>query len=62
MIYVKTTPAPKGHFKCFRCHVVTRSKDGAWREGVNQQVFICKTCDRTQAFQESAAISSFKHN
>ncbi|MCM2324645.1 MAG: hypothetical protein NDJ90_15400 [Oligoflexia bacterium] len=41
--------APKGQFKCFHCRALTRSKDGAWHELVNQQVFLCKPCETVHA-------------
>ena len=44
MNYVRRGSAPKGQIKCFRCRAVTRSRDGAWHDLENRQVFLCLSC------------------
>jgi hypothetical protein len=36
--------AAKGRFKCFKCRAQILAKDGVWRQGDEQQVFVCKVC------------------
>ena len=60
MNYVRTTPASKGQFKCFHCRATIRSKDGAWHVQENQQVFLCKTCERVPATLASPTVANHK--
>lgn len=49
-----TTPTPrvsKGQLRCYNCRRALQMKEGDWRERGNQQVFLCKTCDK--ALRES---------
>lgn len=51
MSFPGVTPAPKGQIKCFRCRVSTRSRNGAWHDQQNQQVFLCAACSEAAIAQ-----------
>lgn len=39
---------PKGHLRCFQCRQTCLMKNGDWHNRDNQQVFLCKGCDKAQ--------------
>ncbi len=57
MNHFRTTSTSKGQFKCFHCRAVVRSKDGTWREGESQQIFVCKPCFPAPKVKIAPAVS-----
>ncbi len=36
----------KGQLRCFQCRQAIQMKDGKWHDHKNQQVFLCRTCEK----------------
>ena len=65
---VRTGSRLKGQIKCFQCRLVTRAREGGWKEHKNQQVFLCKSCAYAlgphaaiPSSSNPAAVRLFKH-
>jgi hypothetical protein len=37
----------KGQMRCFQCRQAYLMKDGNWVDHKNQQVFLCKSCEKS---------------
>lgn len=43
---IAAAPLSKGQLRCFQCQKACLIKDGNWHTRGNQQIFLCKSCDK----------------